>query len=54
MGSNPAIDQAITLRDPLNRFLRQGVEEGFNTAESWDLLAHALATPVPPKPPIKK
>jgi flagellum-specific ATP synthase len=43
-GSNPAIDQAIALREPLNRFLRQGVGEGFSTDESWSLLAKILAT----------
>jgi flagellum-specific ATP synthase len=42
-GSNPAIDQAIALREPLNRFLRQGVGEGFSTGESWSLLAKTLA-----------
>ncbi len=50
-GSNPAIDQAIALREPLNRFSRQGVNEGFDAAQSWSLLAKALSTPVPPKPP---
>jgi flagellum-specific ATP synthase len=43
-GSNPAIDQAIALREPLNRFLRQGVGEGFSAGESWNLLAKILAT----------
>jgi flagellum-specific ATP synthase len=54
MGSNPAIDQAITLREPLNRFLRQGISEGFDAAKSWTLLNQALATPIPQKPPLKK
>jgi len=48
-GSNPAIDQAIALREPLNKFLRQGVTEGFDAAQSWSLLTQALSTPVPQK-----
>jgi len=46
-GSNPAIDQAIMLRDPFNKFLRQGVTEGFAPAQSWSLLAQAAATRAP-------
>jgi flagellum-specific ATP synthase len=45
-GSNPAIDQAIALREPLNKFLRQGVNEGFTTGDSWALLDKILAPPV--------
>src|SRR5882724_2686998 len=41
-GSNPAIDQAITLREPLTRFLRQQVTEGFSTDQSWSLLNEAM------------
>lgn len=55
--SNPAIDHAIVLHEPLNRFLRQGVTEGFNSAQSWSLLKQTLSTPVPApaKPaPVKK
>ena len=44
-GSNPTIDQAISLHEPLNKFLRQGVTEGFDTAESWTLLNQTLSTP---------
>jgi flagellum-specific ATP synthase len=44
-GSNPAIDQAIALREPLARFLRQGVDEGFAAAQSWSLLSKILTTP---------
>ena len=47
-GSNPAIDQAITLHDPLNRFLRQSVAEGLTAAQSWSLLKQTLSTPTPP------
>jgi flagellum-specific ATP synthase len=44
-GSNPAIDQAITLREPLTRFLRQNVTEGFSASESWSLLSNAMTVP---------
>ena len=53
-GSNPAIDKAIALRDPLNRFLCQGVEEGFDAPQSWSALAQALAAGPKPAPPPKK
>ena len=49
-GSNAVIDEAIRLHDPLNRFLRQSVGEGFTTAQSWQLLAQTLAPASPPKP----
>jgi flagellum-specific ATP synthase len=52
-GSSPAIDLAITLHEPLSRFLRQGVGEGFRAPQSWSLLAQTLSTqaaPAPPKP----
>jgi flagellum-specific ATP synthase len=45
MGSNPAIDQAIHLHEPLKVFLRQPVDSGFKTDESWGQLARTLATP---------
>ena len=50
-GSSAAIDQAIALHDPLNKFLRQGVDEGFRPAQSWPLLEQAmtLAARVPGK-----
>jgi flagellum-specific ATP synthase len=47
-GSSPAIDRAIALHEPLNRFLRQGVTEGFTAAESWSVLEQALAPPPVP------
>jgi flagellum-specific ATP synthase len=43
-GSNPAIDQAIALHEPLNQFLRQSVHEGFNAAQSWSLIERTLAS----------
>ena len=49
-GSNPAIDQAIALREPLNQFLRQGVSEGFDTVKSWSLLTQALSAQAKPQP----
>ena len=56
LGSNPAIDQAIALRDPLIKFLRQGIDTGFTTDQSWSQLTKILATPpVIEKPaPIKR
>jgi flagellum-specific ATP synthase len=48
-GSNPTIDQAIALHEPLNRFLRQGVNERFAAVESWSLLNQTLAAPAPAK-----
>ena len=45
-GSNPAIDQAIALREPLTKFLRQNVDEGFTAAQSWTQLSKILTTPV--------
>ncbi|HUA67071.1 MAG TPA: EscN/YscN/HrcN family type III secretion system ATPase, partial [Candidatus Saccharimonadales bacterium] len=52
-GSNAGIDQSIRLHEPLNRFLRQGISEGFSPEESWKLLATTLATPVE-KPVVQK
>ena len=42
-GSNPSIDRAISLHEPLNQFLRQGVSEGFVAAKSWSLLSQTIA-----------
>ncbi len=41
-GSNSAIDEAIRLREPINRFLRQAVHEGFKLDKSWIALTEAL------------
>jgi len=49
-GTNPAIDQSIHLHGPLNRFLRQAVDEGFSLPESWEALEKTMATPLPPRP----
>jgi flagellum-specific ATP synthase len=51
-GSNPAIDHAIRLHEPMKKFLRQPVQEGVSTAESWSALARTLAAAetVRPKP----
>jgi len=50
-GSSQAIDQSIALHEPLNRFLRQSVTEGFSTAQSWSLLKQTISNP--PTPPAK-
>jgi flagellum-specific ATP synthase len=52
-GSNPGIDQSIRFHEPLNRFLRQGVSEGFATAQSWKLLTTTLSAPAE-KPAAQK
>ncbi|HEX4266102.1 MAG TPA: FliI/YscN family ATPase [Verrucomicrobiae bacterium] len=55
-GSSAAIDQAIALHEPLNRFLRQSVTEGFNHTQSWSMLKQILSQPVTPpaKNPLPK
>jgi flagellum-specific ATP synthase len=54
-GSNPTIDRAIALHEPLDKFLRQGVNEGFAAAQSWPLLAQVLSTQTPTlKLPVNK
>ena len=50
-GSNPAIDHAIALHEPLTKFLRQRVNDGFTSAQSWSHLQQTLSTPV--TPPVK-
>jgi flagellum-specific ATP synthase len=49
-GSSPVIDEAIRLHEPLRRFLRQPVGEGFQAAASWSALAAELAPPAKPAP----
>jgi flagellum-specific ATP synthase len=43
-GTNPAMDRAIALHDPLNRFLRQDVSDGFSVDQSWSLLSETMAS----------
>jgi flagellum-specific ATP synthase len=43
-GTNSAMDRAIALHQPLTRFLRQNVAEGFPASQSWSLLREALAS----------
>jgi flagellum-specific ATP synthase len=52
-GSNPAIDRAIQLQETLGRFLRQTVGDGVAAAESWRLLAQAMAPAEKVKPGTK-
>jgi len=57
-GSNPGIDHAIAFHEPLNKFLRQRVNEGFTGTQSWSLLQQTLSTQVAPQakaaPTVKK
>ncbi len=53
-GSNAVIDQSIRLREPLIRFLRQGINEGFSVEQSWKMLTTALQTPVVNEKVVKK
>lgn len=46
-GSNPQIDQAIRLREPLMTFLRQTVIESKTVTESWQLLSQVMNPPAP-------
>lgn len=49
-GTNPALDRAIALQEPLHRFLRQAVDEGFTLEQSWRLLQQTLAASAPGSP----
>jgi flagellum-specific ATP synthase len=54
-GTNPAIDLSIHLQEPIKTFLRQSIEQGFSTEQSWSLLSETMATPMPAKPiPAKR
>ena len=46
-GSNPQIDRAIQVHDPLNAFLRQTVGEGFSMEQSWESLQHTMGAMEP-------
>ena len=50
-GSSAVIDRAIQLHEPLRRFLRQGVREGFSVRDSWELLGKTMTLPAAAKPP---
>jgi flagellum-specific ATP synthase len=52
-GSSAAIDHAIRLHEPLKKFLIQSVDRGFESRESWRLMAETMtaAPPPPPAPP---
>jgi flagellum-specific ATP synthase len=52
-GSSAAIDRAIHFHEPLQKFLRQGVSEGFRGPQSWELLASTMATPLVPASAFK-
>jgi flagellum-specific ATP synthase len=53
-GSSPVIDLAIRLHGPLMEFLRQPVETGFSTTQSWAGITQAIsAAPPGPIPPSK-
>lgn len=43
-------EQAIALHEPLNRFLRQGMREGFRAAQCWSLLEQTISLPAHPAP----
>ncbi|MGA2175605.1 MAG: FliI/YscN family ATPase [Verrucomicrobiota bacterium] len=54
-GTNPAIDLSIHLHEPMKSFLRQPIDQGSLTEQSWSLLAQTMATPMPAKPtPAKR
>jgi flagellum-specific ATP synthase len=56
MGSNAAIDHAIKLHDPMEKFLIQSVDRGFPSQESWRMLAETMKTvaQAPPPSPLPK
>ncbi len=41
-GSSPVVDSAIRLHEPMRKFLRQGVREGFSIEQSWQMLAETV------------
>ena len=44
-GSSTSIDESIQLREPLSRFLRQNVREGFSRDQSWSQLGKVMGPP---------
>jgi flagellum-specific ATP synthase len=53
-GTNPAIDLSIQLHEPIKAFLRQGIDQGFATEQSWAALAQTMSAPAPAKAPAKR
>jgi FliI/YscN family ATPase len=45
-GTNPAIDLSIHLHEPMKSFLRQAINQGFTTEQSWAALAQTMSTPM--------
>jgi flagellum-specific ATP synthase len=43
-GSSPEVDEAISLHEPLEDFLRQGKDEATALAEGYGLLAQIIGT----------
>ncbi|HEX3798054.1 MAG TPA: flagellar protein export ATPase FliI [Verrucomicrobiae bacterium] len=48
-GTNPAIDLSIHLHEPLKAFLRQAVDAGFSTQQTWSMLQQTMSLPMPQK-----
>jgi len=46
-GSNPVIDEAIRLHEPLRQFLRQPVDQGMTAPQSWSRLTEILTPSAP-------
>jgi flagellum-specific ATP synthase len=53
-GSNANIDRSIALHEPLTRFLRQSVNDGFTAPQSWSLLQEVLKAPASAPAPAAK
>ena len=50
-GTNPSVDRAIALREPIDAFLRQDLHDLVPTATAWQDLAALLGTAAPaPRP----
>jgi flagellum-specific ATP synthase len=45
LGSSVAIDRAIRLQEPMQKFLKQGIREGVSAPESWAMLSRVLVIP---------
>jgi flagellum-specific ATP synthase len=53
-GTNPAIDLSIQLHEPMKTFLRQAIDQGFSTEQSWSALEQTMSTSQPAKAPAAK